>query len=88
MQPHSLSRLAPLLASRHVSIRPPRLTRSMGRVPGGAEANNPNENPADDLGGPGGQELYPISMALHRYVVTPVQSTLPKVLSIGCLSEL
>ncbi|KAK5654750.1 hypothetical protein OQA88_7075 [Cercophora sp. LCS_1] len=57
---------APLLATTRTTVRPPRLTRSMGRVPGGAEENNLNENPADDLGGPGGQELYPISRTLHK----------------------
>lgn len=42
--------------------------RGLGRLPQGEQANNPLEDPQQDMGGPGGQELYPVSMALHKYV--------------------
>ncbi|KAK0644656.1 hypothetical protein B0T16DRAFT_332277 [Cercophora newfieldiana] len=35
--------------------------------PGSSGHNlNPLEDPANDLGGPGGQEMYPASMGVHR----------------------
>ncbi|KAK1753874.1 hypothetical protein QBC47DRAFT_361874 [Echria macrotheca] len=48
------------------TCRPSPQRRALGRLPQGMEANNPLEDPREDLGGPGGQELYPVSMALHK----------------------
>lgn len=38
--------------------------------PSTGHGHNPLEDPANDLGGPGGQELYPISMQVHKTYAT------------------
>src|SRR5437016_1114179 len=70
-QAFTRSRLAlPLMNTARITARqnsrPFPQTRALGR-PRGEEVNNPLEDPREDLGGPGGQELYPVSMALHKY---------------------
>jgi len=79
MSPLNLTRArisAPLLLSTRTALRSPLYMyaprsviaqRNLSRLPQGTEANNFMEDPAEDLGGPGGQELYPVSNALHKY---------------------
>lgn len=79
MSPLNLTRArisAPLLLSTRTALRSPLYMyaprsvitqRNLGRLPQGTEVNNFMEDPAEDMGGPGGQELYPVSNALHKY---------------------
>lgn len=74
MPPTPPLRLLPLLRPLRPlrPLTPPSLrlrTRAFGTPPTPHE-HNPYQNPSNDLGGPGGQELYPASSPLRRRYAT------------------